>query len=71
MSTVIKQCTVNGFCICLELVFDGSSYYSVETYIKQSNNTCGYPIDKMRYPISDRKNALRTYNRYVKKYTMI
>lgn len=71
MSAIIKQRTVNGFYICLRLDFDGNaSYYSVKTYIKQSNDLYSRPIEAMRYPLSDRKNALRTYNRYVKKYSI-
>lgn len=70
MSTVIKNCVVNGFYICLEIKFEGTaSYYNVEVCIKQSNNTCSYPINCMVYSINEKAKAYRTYNRYVNKYS--
>lgn len=70
MSSIVKQCCINGFYICLEIRFDGNaSYYNVAVYIKQYNNICGYPINKMSYPMHEKEKAYRTYNRYVKKYS--
>ena len=36
--------------------------------IKSDYCTCGYPIKKMTYGVHERKNALATYNRYIKNY---
>ena len=72
MSTVIKHCSVNGFYICLEVRFEGMYiYYNVEVCIEHFKGICGSPINQVTYNINNRKNALRTYNRYVKKYSTI
>ena len=69
MTTVIKQYKNNNYYITLEI----ENRYDVDVYVVQvlpciDDSRCGYPIMEMSYPIKDKKKALATYRRYVKKF---
>lgn len=69
MTRIIKEHVSYNYYISMEIewVYD-SWQYVVVACPHLSDGFCGYPVRKMTYTLSDRKNALRTYNRYVKKY---
>lgn len=71
MTTVIKQYKNNNYYITLEI----KNRYDIAVYVVQvlpcfDKSRCGYPISEISYPIKDRKKALATYRRYIKKYGM-
>ena len=67
MTTVIKSHKNQRYYICIELSKD--NLYTVSACPLYDTHYCGYPIREMIYPLNERKQALATYNRYVKKYT--
>lgn len=71
MTIVIKQHKNNDYYISLST----ENRYGIDIYIVQvlpciDKARCGLPITEITYPIKDRKKALATYRRYVKKYGM-
>ena len=66
MTQVIKQHTENGYYVVLEWV--KVDIYKVEVCPCYSNGMCGYPVREMVYPLGEKKKAVATYNRYVRKY---
>lgn len=67
MTLVIKQHKNENYYISMG--YEKNNTITVEACPIIDENTCGYPIKKITYAINDEKNALATFNRYVKKYT--
>lgn len=66
MTTIIKSHKNDNYYISLEL--DKRNIYTVQACPRINENLCGYPEREITYPINEKKKALATYNRYVKKY---
>lgn len=69
MTTVINQCKKNKYYVYMQIE---TRWYS-EVYVVgvcpcYNECLCGYPEREMIYSINDKKKALATYKRYVKKY---
>ena len=69
MTVVEKSHISENYYITLEIATRwDKSYYLVQASPRFDNSMCGYPVREMTYPISDKKNAYATFNRYKRKY---
>ena len=69
MTVVVEKCENDKYYINMEIqTRTHGSVYVVQTLPRISGNLCGYPLNKMEYPIDDKKKAYATYRRYKKKY---
>lgn len=70
MSVNIETTYINNYCIIIEITQRYyKNVYVVSVHEKQSKNLYGYPLQEKIYNINDKKNAFRTYKRYIKKYS--
>ena len=69
MTIVEKQHTTSNYYISVEITdMGGAGVYTVKV-CPIYGNVCGYPIRAATYPVNEKKKAISTYKRYVKKYT--
>lgn len=68
MTTVIRHHHNPNYYIVLEINRAyGISYYEIQAY-PIHGGIAGYPEHSMTYPLSDKRNAYATFNRYKRKY---
>lgn len=63
---LIKEHKENGYYIAIE--YEKTNIYKVSVYPCHSDGLCGYPIKETIYPLTEKKKAMNTYYRYIRKY---
>ena len=69
MTIVEKQHTTPNYYISMEMETRRAGCVYVVKVHPMYGNECGYPIRTAIYPTNEKKKALATYKRYIKKYT--
>ena len=65
MTTTTKQHTSERYYIVIEV---DRNVYRVPSLPLIGDHMCGYPVAECTYTMSERDKAIRTFNRYKKKY---
>ena len=69
MTIIERSHTNNNYYITLEINERyGKNYYTVQACPMIGEHMCGFPEKETTYAINEKEKAIRTYNRYVKKY---
>lgn len=69
MTLVEKSHKNDNYYITLEIDESyGRNFYKVQACPMIREHFYGYPVREMIYSLNEKEKAIRTYNRYVKKY---